>query len=472
MKRKVGPSVLVVDDEQAALDSSEMALCADGINNVLTCRDSRKVMELLENNNINLVLLDLVMPSPSGEELLPVITEKFPEIPVVIVTAVNDINKAVECMRMGAYDYMVKPLEANRLVISVRRALEYRELRDENTELGRRIVADSLEHPEIFSEIVSANPVMYAVFKYIEAIAGSSQCVLVTGETGVGKEGVVRAVHRLSGRSGKLVAVNVAGLDDTMFTDTLFGHVSGAYTGAAAQRGGLIEEAAGGTLFLDEIGDLETVSQVKLLRLLQEHEYYRLGEDIPRRTDARIIAATQHDLAARQAEGRLRNDLFYRLHVHHIHLPPLRERIDTDLDLLIDHFLKKAADQLRKHKPTAPPELVTLLRTYDFPGNIRELEMLIFDAVSRHKGRVLSTQRFRDHIAHRTASTLETTATKQGKGLNMVFPKPMPTLKQVAHLAVQEAMKRSEGNQNIAARMLGITPQALSRRLRGKTSQQ
>jgi DNA-binding NtrC family response regulator len=378
----------------------------------------------------------------------------------------GDVDKAVECMRMGAFDYLVKPVEPARLVTSVRRAIEMRALASENERLRSRFFASTLEHPEAFADIVARSPAMLTVFRYIEVVAASPQCVAITGETGVGKELVARAIHGLSGRKGKMVSVNVAGLDDHMFADTLFGHRRGAFTGADENRAGLVEKAEGGTLFLDEIGDLSAVSQVKLLRLLQEREYFRLGEDEPRVTNTRVVVATSRELKALQAEGKFRKDLFYRLMTHHIQLPPLRERLDDDLAILVDHFLGKAAGQLQKRKPVAPPELITLLRTYDFPGNVRELEAMIFDAVSRHPSGVLSLEAIRGHLRSRrmpVGSVAERAVSSQA---TIVFPKPLPTLRQTVELLIHEALTISSNNQKVAAGMLGITPQALGQRLK------
>ena len=238
---------------------------------------------------------------------------------------------------------------------------------------------------------------MHATFKYIDAIARNDLPVLITGETGVGKELIAAAIHKLSGREGEFVSVNIAGLDDHLFSDTLFGHRKGAFTGADIPRKGLIERAANGTLFLDEIGDLHVESQVKLLRLLQESSYYALGDDFARLSNARLVFATNRENEFLSNPETFRADLYYRLQPHHIHLPPLRERL-ADIPMLFVHFLESAAARLEKQTPTPPPELITLLGTYHFPGNIRELEGLIRDAVSQHKSGVLSTASFRQEI--------------------------------------------------------------------------
>jgi len=296
----------------------------------------------------------------------------------------------------------------------------------------------------------------------------TSQPVLITGKTGVGKELIARAIHSLSGRKGSLVAVNVAGLDDTTFSDTLFGHKRGAFTGADRVRDGLIEKAADGTLFLDEIGDLHPTSQVKLLRLLQEREYYPLGADVPRPTNARIIVATNRDLPALQASGTFRADLYYRLLLHRINVPPLRERQD-DIPLLVEFFLQSAADELGKARPTPPPELFTLLCVYDFPGNIRELKAMIFDAVSRHESGKLSLSSFQEILQHPpSAEAADSVAAPSTTDTLYASLDRLPTLKESEKLLIQEALKRTEGNRTLSATLLGITRQTLHRRLQAK----
>ena len=458
--------VMMVDDEAQAINSFEMALRSANMNNFIRCHDSRDVMALLSSQEIEVMLLDLRMPHISGEELLPMITADYPEIPVVVVTGSNDVDTAVKCMQNGAFDYILKPVEKSRLIGGVKRAVELRELQRENQLLKAHVLSDKLERPDAFSEIITTSSAMRSIFQYIEAIAGSPRPVLITGETGVGKELVAKAIHSLSNRKGAFVPVNVAGLDDHVFADTLFGHKKGAFTDAREARSGLIERAAGGTLFLDEIGDLSTTSQVKLLRLLQEGEFFPLGSDMAKRSDARIVVATNQDLDALKSSGQFRKDLYYRLCNHRIQIPPLRSRRE-DLAALAAHFLDKASSALGKNKPTAPPELVTLLSTYHFPGNVRELESMIFDAVSSHKSGKLSMELLKAHIskAHPfTRTDVEDTVSEKHSLIG--FSDQLPTLKEIEQLLIDEAMKRSNGNQSIAALSLGISRQALNKRLK------
>jgi len=470
MKESVYPEfpVILVDDEEQALDSFEIALRSANMNHFVRVQDSRDVMPTLSGREVEVMLLDLRMPHVSGEELLLKVNSDFPEIPVIIITGANDVETAVKCMKHGAFDYMVKPVEKSRLVSGVRRALELRELQKENRLLKAHVLFDKLQHPEAFSEIVTNSAGMRSIFQYVEAISKSPRPVLITGETGVGKELVAKAVHALSHREGDFVPVNVAGLDDNIFSDTLFGHKKGAFTGAEQARSGLIEQASGGTLFLDEIGDLSAPSQVKLLRLLQDGDFFPLGSDVAKGSNARIIVATNQDLDRLKSSGRFRKDLYYRLCDHHIHVPPLRERLE-DLTILVEHFLEKASETLDKKKPTPPDELTTLLSTYHFPGNIRELESMVFNAVSSHKFGKLSMESFKSHIyqKHPSFETESKQLLKEKKVL-LSFSEQLPTLKQTEQLLIDEAMKRADGNQSIAALSLGITRQALNRRLRLK----
>ena len=270
MEQKTGNSfpVVLVDDESTVLLSSGMILRSAGREEVLSVEDSRDLLPLLAEREAAVVVLDLFMPYISGTQLLPQIIREHPELPVIVMTATQEVETAVACMKEGAFDYLVKPAEESRFVSSVKRALEMRALRRQMDALKRSLMTDQLKHGEAFSSIVTVSRRMRSLFQYLEAIAGSGEPVLIMGETGSGKELLAEAVHRLSGRSGEFVPVNVAGLDDTLLSDTLFGHRKGAFSGADTARDGMVARAAGGTLFLDEIGDLSLVSQVKLLRLL------------------------------------------------------------------------------------------------------------------------------------------------------------------------------------------------------------
>lgn len=461
--RKPSGVIVLVDDEPQLLQTARLILEKAGYGGVVPVQDSREVLPLLARSEVGVVVTDLLMPHLSGSDLLTEINNEYPHVPVIIVTAKNEVDTAVRCIRSGAFDYIVKPFEKNRLLSSVEKALETGRLRSEITSLKNKFLSGELRNPGAFSALITRNSRMFALFQYMEVIGSSPQAVLLTGETGAGKELFSQTIHRLSGRAGEFVTVNAAGLDDTLFSDTLFGHVKGAYTGADRHRQGLVARAAGGTLFLDEIGDLEQAAQVKLLRLLQEQEYYPLGSDSPLRTDARIIVATNHPLQERIKEGRFRKDLYYRLRTHQISVPPLRERLD-DIPLLLDAFLDEAARSLQKRKPTPPPELIDLLSAYPFPGNIRELRAMVFDAVARHRAGVLSMQSFREMIApeqNPEAPGPEDAAAAPG----LVIAGRFPTLKEAEYYLISEALKRSRENQGVAANLLGIKRTTLNKRL-------
>jgi len=453
--------VLLIDDEAPFLRSFSLLLESQGgINHLYQCQDSREAMQIIAREPIGLVLLDLTMPHLSGEELLQQIVEEHPEIGVIIVSGLNQLETAVNCIRLGAYDYFIKTTEEGRLLEGIRRAIRMQEMRLENQEMRRRFLSDTLERPEVFAGIITRDKGMRSVFQYLEAVANSSQPVLITGESGTGKEAIAQTIHALSGRSGELVSVNVAGLDDNIFADTLFGHHRGAFTGADKARAGMIEQAGAGTLFLDEIGDLSLNSQVKLLRLLQEGEYYPLGSDRPKRIRARVLVATHQNLEQKQRDGSFRKDLYYRLRTHQVELPPLRQR-QGDIPLLLDYFLAEAAQDMGRGKPTVPKELPVLLRNYAFPGNVRELRALCYDALSQHRGGVLSMEVFRRVVGQSCASWESETAAP------LFAPdQPLPTLQEAAELLVAEAMRRAQGNQSLASRLLGISQPALSKRLK------
>jgi DNA-binding NtrC family response regulator len=470
-ENKHNQRILLVDDEMQILESCRSCLKVSGYKDVLIESDSRQVMPLLAREDVAVIVLDMRMPHLTGLQLLPQIVSQYPQIPVILATANNDVEIVVNCIKEGAFDYLVKPVEVKRLVTSVRKALDLRSLSNELSVLKQYMFTDRLDHPEAFQDIVTGNKNMRAIFQYLEVISGTRQPVTITGETGTGKERIARAIHDLSGCSGEYVALNVAGLDDNMFSDTLFGHKKGAFTGADQTRDGLITRAAGGTLFLDEIGDLNEMSQIKLLRLLQEQEYYPVGSDFLKKSDARIVLATNRDLLELIKQGKFRNDLYYRLCGHRVHLPPLRERQD-DIPLLLEHFLAASARCLNKKKPTAPSELAVLLTLYPFPGNIRELEALVFDAVLRHTAGILSMETFRAVIGDERPA-LKSAAAKpdaaDGDPLSAIFGH-FPTIDEVEEYMIAEAMKLARGNQGLAGKILGMGRQTLNKRLKLQSS--
>ncbi|MBF0382218.1 MAG: sigma-54-dependent Fis family transcriptional regulator [Magnetococcales bacterium] len=458
--------VVLVDDEEEVLFGSSVLLKTFGISSVVTMSDGTELLPYLERNECGVIVLDLLMPKISGLQLLPEIIQHHPEIPVVVMTAAQNVETAVTCMKEGAFDYLVKPVEESRFISSISRAIEVRSLRKQVNNLRACLLGGQDSHYDTFSEIVTNHQNIKAIFKYILALAHSDEPVLITGETGVGKGLFGKAIHQASKRSGELVTVNVAGLDDNMFSDSLFGHQRGAFSGAEGLREGFVSKAENGTLFLDEIGDLSKSSQIKLLRLLQEKNYYPLGSDLPRLSNARIITATNLDLRELIAQDKFRQDLYFRLSGHWIEIPPLRERIE-DIPLLLGYFLDEACKSMNKPILEPPPELITLLSTYSFPGNIREMRSMIYDAVTRHNsGSVISMKSFKKAIrANAFTMDADSSQVKQQIQSSLHTTGRFPTLKQAENLIIQEALRQTGGNQGIAAMLLGVSRPALNRRL-------
>ncbi len=472
MERTLYPllPILLIDDEDQFIRTAAMSLMSEGISNTVMCNDSREVLKIIAERQFGIIILDLTMPNISGLDLLPILTKDYPDITIIIMTALNDVKTAVECIKKGAFDYVVKPVRKEEMISCIRKALVIREMQTETAALKQSVLSNRIQSPDGFSEIVTRNEAMLNLFKYTEAIAPTSLPILITGETGVGKELMARAVHKISNLKGNFVCVNAAGVDDTMFSDTLFGHKKGAYSGADTDRKGLLDEAAGGTIFLDEIGDLRPESQIKLLRLLQEGSYYPLGSDLAKHSTARIIAATNKNLNQVQQNGFFRRDLYYRLEAHIIAIPPLRERLD-DLVILVDYLFEQASIELGKNCPTYPKELLTLLNMYSFPGNLRELRGMIFDAVSQHVSGVLSLDRFKKKIGDsqlKNIHAFDSTAQVD----NLKFPSALPTLDFTEQALINEALKRAGGNKSLAAHMIGLTRQTLNNWLKKNDPQE
>jgi DNA-binding NtrC family response regulator len=455
-------SILVVDDEVDFLRSASLSLRIDGFAEVDTAANAAEAMTLIGQKKYSLILLDIMMPDRNGNELLPEIRALQPDVVVIMCTAVNEVESAVGCIRAGAYDYLVKPIDKPRLIASVQKALDYSDLRKTTERLSEHFLNSQSENTEAFKSILTRSDSIKAIFRYIEAIAPTSMTVLVRGETGTGKELFARSIHDAGNRSGQFIAVNVAGLDDTLFSDTLFGHERGAFTGADKKRKGLIAAAENGTLFLDEIGDLRPETQVKLLRLLEDRTYYQVGNDTIQRANCRFVVATSVDLVKAVAEGKFRRDLYYRLKSHTVRIPPLRDHSD-DIPLLLEHFLQVASDELGKSAPSIPSNVYQLLKTYSFPGNVRELRGIAFDAASRHKDGMLSIEVFMEHIAAENPE-FNFVQTEISDSL-LTIGSAFPTLKQAEDFLVEEALRRCNNNQSHAARLLGMTPSALNKRL-------
>lgn len=455
--------ILLVDDEGEALDLLKSILSCEGYQNITTFTDPQRAQQYIDQHDVSVVVLDLRMPGMSGQELLSHIAGRKPRVPVIVVTAENQIETAIDCMRIGAIDYLVKPVIINRFLAAVTNALEINRLDEIIQTPG--VLGEGLDNP--IPSIITHNRDMLAQIQYLKIIARSSQPILITGETGVGKELFAKAAHTLSGLGGQFVCVNVAGLDDLMFSDSLFGHKKGAYTGAMQDRDGLIKKAAKGTLFLDEIGDLKELSQIKLLRLIQEHEYYPLGTDTQVTSQARILLATNHDLKELVKRGEFRKDLYYRLCTHQITIPPLRKRPE-DIPLLLGHFITEATGDI-KLRLSVRQELIDLLVSYEFPGNARELQAMVLDIIARSPSGYLSTEICRDIISRERnnlgSAAIAGQSDKKDKSPSVAF-EHFPTLKEAEDALIRRAMELAGNNQGRAALLLGITRQALNTRLR------
>lgn len=427
--------VLVIDDDQSYLRALRRLLEEAGFSPVETLPEGRDALTKIRSMRPDLVCLDLDLGEMDGREILPELRTEWPEMGIVVVSGTSDMNTALECIRSGASDYLPKPFPSESLLQSVKR------FRNPGVPPpGGEAPSDwPTAIPSPFASILTRSPRMHEVFRYVISVANSTLPILVTGETGTGKELVARALHQIRIPDGPIVAINTAGLDDTMFSDALFGHVPGAFTSGEKARAGLVESAGEGTLFLDEIGDLSAASQVKLLRLLQENEYFPVGADRPKRSRCRFVLATHKDLAK---DPSFRKDLYWRLCSHTVHLPPLRERRE-DLDLLCRHFATEAARSMGRPEPRPSAAFLRKLASMDFPGNIRELRGYIHDQVARSEGPLL-----------------EPTAPGQMMS-DPLEAASFPTLAQAQTEHILRALERTGGNRTAAAEILGISRQTL-----------
>ncbi|HSS63216.1 MAG TPA: nitrogen regulation protein NR(I) [Gammaproteobacteria bacterium] len=357
-------NVWVIDDDQSIRWVLEKALAREGMS-VTGFTSGGGVLEKLERSRPDVILSDIRMPETDGLTLLESISEQYPGLPVIIMTAYSDLDSTVAAFQSGAFEYLPKPFDVDDAVALVRRAATH-------AQEQRSVSRPAIESPD--RSIIGSSPAMQEVFRAIGRLSRSNITVLITGESGTGKELVARALHRHSPRSGKsFIALNTAAIPRELLESELFGHERGAFTGAQAQRRGRFEQADGGTLFLDEIGDMPSELQTRLLRVLADGEFYRVGGHEPIRVNVRIIAATHQDLEARVREGSFREDLFHRLNVIRVHSPSLRNRRE-DIPLLLDHFLKSAAEELNTEIKTLKPEVERYLTALDWPGNVRQLE--------------------------------------------------------------------------------------------------
>ncbi len=373
-------TILLVDDELSYLELLKSILQQEGYSNVITESNPLNVPGILSSQKIDLILLDIYMPQMNGLQLLEQITPEYPNIPVIIVTAVDDKEIALEAIKFGAYEFIIKPPDTDRLLLTIRRAIGYKLLEKERDVLRGESLISKIDDNK-FSNIITDSDTLRKVFNLVEIFSPTNETILIVGETGTGKDLIAKKIHDLSPRKTKpYVAVNLASISPSLFESELFGNIKGSFTGSTSDKTGYFESANGGTIFLDEIGELPKELQGKLLRAIQYNEIFKIGSSSPVKLDIRIIAATNRDLADAVNKGSFRADLYYRLNRGHISLPPLRKR-GNDVLLLSNHLIKIANKTYGKNILGLTREAIAQLRNYPFPGNVRELENIIFNSV-------------------------------------------------------------------------------------------
>lgn len=439
-------TILVIDDEKNIRTGLQAALELDGYE-VLLAEDGTTGLSLALNNEVDLVITDLRMPGVSGEDVLRRITTETPGIPVIVLTGHGTVENAVEAMRSGAYDFLTKPLNLDRLSLLVKRALQSRELVLQNRELEQEA-----EKRKSFEHIIGKSPSMLKLFDVVKRVAPTRASVLITGESGVGKELIANALHNLSTRKDNpIIKVHCAALAENILESELFGHEKGAFTGAVSRKRGRFELAHGGTIFLDEIGEINQSVQIKILRVLQEKMFERVGGEDTIEVDVRVITATNRDLEKEIAEGRFREDLFYRLNVVRIHVPPLRERKD-DLPLMISAFVKEFAEENGKVIENIDPKARQALYAYDWPGNVRQLRNCIESAVVMTTGTVITLDELPPSIREMDevpAITIPVGATMADAEREIIL----------------QTLAAQNGNKSKTAEVLGIGRKTLHRKL-------
>jgi two-component system NtrC family response regulator len=443
-------SILLVDDDESLRRVVEYQLGEAGFS-VTTAASAEEALGVLHGKTFRLLVTDVLMPGMSGLDLLDRVRVLRPDTVVVVITAHGDVATAVRAMKLGAFDFLEKPFPRERLLVAVRRALEFVELRDENRQLRAMV-----EEHGTFENIVGSSSALRAVLSDLKRAAATDAAVLLLGETGTGKELAARAIHRNSKRKeGPFVVVNCASIPETLIESELFGHRRGAFTGASEDRKGKFEIADGGTLFLDEVAELPMLLQPRLLRVLQEGEIDKVGASVPVPVDVRVVAATHRDLPARVQEGSFREDLWYRLNVVPLTMPPLRERRE-DLPPLIEHFLLKHSRRHGRPIPRLSPAVLDRFERYDWPGNVRELENLLERLV------VLTDA---DSISEADLpENLRQDLPRYGRA-RVDLPAEGIVLEQLERGLIEEALRRSRGNQTAAARFLGISRSTLIYRM-------
>jgi two-component system NtrC family response regulator len=447
-------SILIVDDEKNYLVVLKELLSEENYE-VITAENALQALEIFKESDLDLVLTDMRMPKIDGIELLESIRSINNEIPVIIMTAYATVEKAVKAMKKGAFDYVTKPFQNEELKITVRKAIDLYKLKRENLNLRHEV-----SRKYQFGNIIGKSPVMLKLYEMIEKVAGTKATVLITGETGTGKELVAKAVHYNSPRKNNaFVSVNCAAIPETLLESELFGHEKGSFTGAIAMRKGRFELADGGTIFLDEIAEMPTALQAKLLRALQEMEFERVGGTKTLKIDVRVIAASNKDLKKEVEAGTLREDLYYRLNVMHLRLPPLRERPD-DIPLLAAHFLQKYSQELGKGGLEISPAVMRGLYTRYWPGNVRELEHVIERAVILASGREITPADMASE-----SQEIENIDLDIDRFIPMQV-KLNEALEEVEAKMIKRALARAGNVQAHAAAMLGITKSLLQYKMK------
>ena len=437
--------ILAIDDDRAVLNYLNIMLLQTGAYEISTLVNSSKAFHELKSNNYDLLLLDMDMPDVSGLDILKFIKEKGVDIETIVLTGVEDVELAVSAMKLGAFDYLTKPVDNDQLLKVITTVLETRKARGASpTEaIASR---EQLQFKEAFQEIITQNADMIAMFQMVEKMAPPDNSILIWGESGTGKELIAKAIHRISRRRDEnFVAVNAGTFANELFSSEFFGHDKGAFTGASTAKKGFLEAADKGTLFLDEIGELALPIQVKLLRVLQEGEFFRLGSTKNQKVDVRIIAATNKDLLSEMKKGNFRKDLFYRLNMSSVYLPPLRER-RGDIPLLCQHFLARYNEQNQKNIQKISDAAMRLLNRYEYPGNIRELMNIINSAVIIESGTELHKKSL-PHYFLENSSVQETTSSGQ----------PLLSLNEMEKEQIARVLASTGGNKSQAAKILGIS---------------
>jgi two-component system NtrC family response regulator len=445
--------LLVVDDEQTQREMLERILARAGFA-VSTAGDGKQALELLGTNDFDLLLTDQRMPVVDGLQLLEQAQRLQPRLPVVLMTAYGTVSTAVEAMKRGAVDYLTKPFERDELLLVVDKAIRQRRLEDEVASL-HGVLKDRTQ----LGNIIGVSPAMQEVFSLIERVSFADVPVLITGESGTGKELVARAIHQGSNReSAPFVALNCGAVPETLLESEFFGHERGAFTGAVRSHAGRFEQASGGTLFLDEIGTMRVDLQAKLLRAIQEHEVQRLGSHRTRKVDVRILAATGEDLEEAIRHRTFREDLYYRLNVVPIHLPPLRDRRE-DIPLLVKHFVECGARKFSRDVPGIAQDAMERLQSYPWPGNVRELENCVERLLVLTRGPRLG-------LAELPANLRDGVATASPGANGFDLPPEGVRLSEVESHLIRQALMRCRGHLRSAARLLGISYKTLQYRIR------